>query len=233
MSQHKLLAEKRKITGRKVKALRKSGFVPANVFGKDVKSSAIQIKAVDFAKFRKEAGESTLLYLTIEGEKESRPVMIHEIAIHPVSGQILHIDFHQVNLKEKTTALIAVKLTGEAPAEKEKLGILVQQLDEVEVEAFPADMPERLEVSVGTLSAVGDSIRVSDIKPDSKLTIKTDPDSIIAKIEALAKEEIVEVPAPVDVSAEASAEVEGKPAPTESPATQPQSTSPQNPTPSK
>ena len=228
MSQHKLLAEKRKITGRKVKALRKSGFVPANVFGKDVKSSAIQIKAVDFAKFRKEAGESTLLYLTIEGEKESRPVMIHEIAIHPVSGQILHIDFHQVNLKEKTTALIAVKLTGEAPAEKEKLGILVQQLYEVEVEAFPADMPERLEVSVGTLSAVGDSIRVSDIKPDSKLTIKTDPDSIIAKIEALAKEEVVEAPAPVE--GEVPADVVP---PTESPATQPQSTSPENPTPSK
>ena len=228
MSQHKLLAEKRKITGRKVKALRKSGFVPANVFGKDVKSSAIQIKAVDFAKFRKEAGEFTLLYLTIEGEKESRPVMIHEIAIHPVSGQILHIDFHQVNLKEKTTALIAVKLTGEAPAEKEKLGILVQQLDEVEVEAFPADMPERLEVSVGTLSAVGDSIRVSDIKPDSKLTIKTDPDSIIAKIEALAKEEVVEAPAPVE--GEVPADVVP---PTESPATQPQSTSPENPTPSK
>ena len=228
MSQHKLSAEKRKIIGRKVKALRKSGFLPANIFGKDVKSATIQIKAVDFTKFRKEAGESTLVYLSLEGEEESRPVMIHEIAIHPVNGQILHIDFHQVNLSEKTTALISVKLTGDSPAEKEKLGILVQQLDEVEVEAFPADMPEHLEVSVETLSAVGDSIRVLDIKPGSKLIIKTDPDSIVAKIEALAKEEVVEAPAPVE--GEVPADVVPS---TESPATQPQSTSPENPTPSK
>ena len=203
MSQHKLSAEKRKITGRKVKSLRKSGFVPANVFGKDIKSATIQIKAVDFTKFRKEAGESTLVYLSLEGEKESRPVMIHEITTHPVSGQILHIDFHQVNLKEKTTAEVIIKLTGESPAEKEKLGILVQQLGELEVEALPADMPESIEVSVASLAAEGDTVLVKDIKLSNKLTVKTDPEAIVVKIERLAKEEPKEVPAEVPVEGEA------------------------------
>ena len=203
MSQHKLSAEKRKITGRKVKSLRKSGFVPANVFGKDIKSATIQIKAVDFTKFRKEAGESTLVYLSLEGEKESRPVMIHEITTHPVSGQILHIDFHQVNLKEKTTAEVIIKLTGESPAEKEKLGILVQQLSELEVEALPADMPESIEVSVASLAAEGDTVLVKDIKLSNKLTVKTDPEAIVVKIERLAKEEPKEVPAEVPVEGEA------------------------------
>ena len=203
MSQHKLSAEKRKITGRKVKSLRKSGFVPANVFGKDIKSATIQIKAVDFTKFRKEAGESTLVYLSLEGEKESRPVMIHEITTHPVSGQILHIDFHQVNLKEKTTAEVIIKLTGESPAEKEKLGILVQQLSELEIEALPADMPESIEVSVASLAAEGDTVLVKDIKLSNKLTVKTDPEAIVVKIERLAKEEPKEVPAEVPVEGEA------------------------------
>ena len=228
MSQHKLSAEKRKITGRKVKSLRKSGFVPANVFGKDIKSATIQIKAVDFTKFRKEAGESTLVYLSLEGEKESRPVMIHEITTHPVSGQILHIDFHQVNLKEKTTAEVIIKLTGESPAEKEKLGILVQQLGELEVEALPADMPESIEVSVASLAAEGDTVLVKDIKLSNKLTVKTDPEAIVVKIERLAKEEVVEAPAPVE--GEVPADVVP---PTEPPATQQQSTSPEAPAPAK
>ena len=223
MSQHKLLAEKRKITGRHVKALRKSGFLPANIFGKDIKSATIQIKAVDFAKFRKEAGESTLVYLVLEGEKEFRPVMIHEITVHPITSQILHIDFHQVNLKEKTTAEVIIKLTGESPAEKEKLGILVQQLGELEVEALPADMPESIEVSVASLAAEGDTVLVKDIKLSNKLTVKTDPEAIVVKIEPLAKEEPKEVP-----PAEA-APVEGEAVATE--ATPAQSAAPQTPAP--
>jgi large subunit ribosomal protein L25 len=84
---------------------------------------------------------------------------------------------------------------GEAPAEKEKLGILVQQLDEVEVEALPTDMPEHIEVSVDGLAEVGASILVKDITIDPKIVIKSDPEAIVVQIEALAKEEPVEVPA--------------------------------------
>ncbi|KKU74320.1 MAG: 50S ribosomal protein L25, partial [Candidatus Amesbacteria bacterium GW2011_GWB1_47_26] len=180
---HILKAEPRKITGRKVKSLRSQGLIPANVFGKDVKSQSLQVKASDFSKLYKEVGESTLIYL------DDRPVMVHEVAVHPVTDKILHVDFHQVNLKEKTTAEVAIKLTGEAPAEKEKQGILVQQLHELEIEALPADMPESIEVSIASLAADGDAIYIKDISVSSKLTIKTDPESIVVKIEPLAKEE--------------------------------------------
>ncbi len=182
-TKHILKAELRKITGRKIRSLRAQGLIPANVFGKDLKSCSLQIKAADFTKLYKEVGESTLIYL------DDRPVMIHEVAVHPVTGQILHVDFHQVNLKEKTTASVAIKLTGESPAEKEKAGILVQQTGELEIEALPADMPESIEVSVASLAAEGDTILVKDIKVSVKLTVKTDPEAIVVKIERLAKEE--------------------------------------------
>lgn len=228
-TKHTLKAEPRKITGRKVKSLRSQGFIPANVFGKDLKSLSFQIKTVDFTKLYKEVGESTLIYLTVEGEKENRPVMVHDVAVHPVTDQILHIDFHQVNLKEKTTAQVAIKLTGEAPAEKEKSGILVQQLSELEIEALPSDMPESIGVSIASLVAEGDTILVKDIKLSDKLTVKTDPEAVVVKIERLAKEEPKEVPvAPVVPEGEVVTTPEG-----EAPAKTEESAAPQIPTPAK
>lgn len=216
MSKHTLSATSRKLVGRKVKSLRAQGFVPANVFGKNIKSENIQVKSGEFTKLYKDIGESVLVYLSVDGETEPRPVMVHEITLNPITDQVLHIDFHQVDLKEKTTAPVAIKLTGESPAEKDKLGILVQQLNEVEVEALPADMPEAVEASVDSLAAVGDVIHVKDLPVSAKLTIKTDPEAIVAKIEALAKEEVVEV-APAPEGTETPTPVEGQSPASETP----------------
>lgn len=211
-NKHLLKAETRTLTGRKVKKLRVSGQIPANVFGKQIKSISVQIAAPDFNKIYAVVGESTLVYLEVAGENEARPVLVREVSHHPVTGLVLHVDFNQVNLKEKVTAPVEIELVGESPAELEKLGILVQQLDEIEVEALPTDMPEKLEVSVAELKAVDDAILVKDIKVGNDVSIKSDPEAIVARIEALAKEEVVEAPvaeAPVEgaVPAEGTEEI--------------------------
>jgi large subunit ribosomal protein L25 len=192
-NKHSLSVQPRTVIGRKVKQLRHAGLVPANVFGKNAESANIQMPVKDFSNAYAEVGESTLLYLSVDGEKEARPVLVREVTRHPVTSEILHIDFNQVSLKEKVTAPVKIELTGEAPAEKEKLGILVQQLDEVELEALPTEMPEHLEVSVEKLIAVDDAILVKDLPLDySRITIKSDPEAIIVKIEPLPAEEPVE-----------------------------------------
>lgn len=192
MSKHTFKADIRTITGSKVKSLRKQGLVPAVVYGKKAKTANLQISARDFAKLHSQAGESTLVYLTVKGEKEDRPVLIRSVVLHAVNEQILHVDFHQVDLKEKVTANVPVKVVGESPAEKDKLGILVQQLDEVEVEALPTDMPESFELDASVLAEVNQAIFVKDIKVSDKVKIITDPEQIIAKIEHMAKEEVKE-----------------------------------------
>lgn len=194
MNKHTLKAEVRKVVGRKVKKLRLQGLLPAVVYGKKVKSANLQLSASEFNKLHSKVGESTLIYLKIEGEKEDRPVLVREVAVHPVSGASLHVDFQQVDLHEKVTAAVPVKLVGEAPAEKDKLGILVQQQDEVEVEALPTDMPESIEVDVSSLTEVNQAILVKDLKISTKAKIVSDLEQIIAKIEQLAKEEVVEAP---------------------------------------
>lgn len=193
-NKHILKANARKISGRKVKQLRSQGLIPGNVFGKTIKSVNIEIPLNEFEKVYSQVGESTLVYLEIAGEAEARPVLVREVTNHPVSGAKLHVDFNQVSLKEKVVAPVQIKLVGEAPAEANKLGILVQQLDEVEIEALPTDMPENLEVSIEKLEAVNDTIYVKDLDIDSsKVVIKSDPEQIVVKIEALVKEEVVEV----------------------------------------
>lgn len=221
MTQHNLAVQPRQVLGRKVKKLRSQGIVPANVFGKKIPSVNLQLSSKDFLKKYSEVGESTLVYLKVEGEKADRPVMVSQITRDPVTGQILHVSFHQVDLKEKVTAPVSVKLTGEAPAEKDKLGILVQQLDEIEIEALPADLPDHIDVDVTGLAEVNQAIYVKDLKLSSKLTLKTEPDAIVAKIEPLAKEEktpeVVPTEGVIPSVAEGSLPTEAAPAPAAEP----------------
>lgn len=193
MTKHTFPVEPRLVTGRKVKQLRKTGIVPAGVFGKTIESVNVQLDSKLFLKLRKIIGESALLYLQIKGDSAERPVLVREVTVHPVTGELLHVSFNQVSLKEKVTANVSITTTGESPAERDKLGILVQQLDEVEIEALPTDIPEGFTVDISVLTEVDTSIAVKDLVVDtSKITITTDPESIIAKIEPLAAEEVKE-----------------------------------------
>ena len=189
---HTLSVEPRTILGRKVKQLRAQGLIPANIFGSKVKSTGIQVDAKEFLKLYDQVGDTGLIDLQITGEKQTRPVLVHLIQTHPVLGEPLHVDLRQVDLKEKITAQVPIELVGESPAIDQKGGILVQLLNEVEVEALPTDFPEKIEIDISTLSELGDSLHVSDLKLDTKkLTILNDAESTVAHIES-PKEEKVE-----------------------------------------
>lgn len=212
MANPKLKVEKRKILGRKVKRLRREGILPANIYGKEVKSLAIQLPNNEFLAVYKETGETNIIDLFISGEKKTRPVLIVNLQTDYITDQPLHVDFRQVILTEKTTATIPVELVGEAPAVEQKKGILVQQVDELEVEALPKDLPDKLIVDISDLTEVDSAVYVKNIKVDrKKIEIKTDGNRIVAKIEPPTKEEVVEKPAE-EVSIEtAPAEEEKKP----------------------
>ncbi len=187
MQQHKLSAEARKIEGRKVKQLREKGILPANIYGKEFKSLAVQLPVKEFLKIHKETGETGVIELTV-GE-ESLPVLIHNLQIHPVTGLPIHVDFHKISLKEKVKAMVPVIVIGEAPAVEQKLGLLLTPVNEVEVEALPQDLPENVEVEVKTLIEVGSEIKLKDVKVSEKVTVLSDPELVMVKIGELVTEE--------------------------------------------
>lgn len=209
MTKKTLLAEERKLSGRKVKTLRISGWLPANVYGKKIKSVSVQVNFKEFQTLYKEVGETGLIDLVIG--KESKPVLVHSLQVNPKTDDLIHVDFLQVDLKEKVTAEVPVELTGESPATKQGIGTVVQQLNNIEVEALPADLPEKFEVNVEGLVEVDQAIYVKDIKVDkSKVEIKSDAELIVVKIEPPQKEEVIETPI-VPVGADGAVPAEGTP----------------------
>lgn len=197
MSKTILKAEKRVVEGRKVKNLRKKGFLPGNVYGKKVKSQSVQVNLKEFEKVYKEVGETGIL--TLDLGADGKPVLIHNLQLNPVSDIPVHVDFLQVDLKEKVEANIPVELVGESPAEKHALGTVVQYVNEIKVESLPMDLPDQFEIDINLLTEVDQFVSIKDLKYDkSKVEIKDDLESIVVKVEPPQKEEIVETPVPAE-----------------------------------
>lgn len=206
-------AELRSLKGRKVKKLREKGFMPANIFGKKIKSKAISIKLDDFSKVYQDAGETGLISLKIKGDKEIKDsaVLISNVQMHPVDDVPVHVDFHQVDLKEKVTADVPVELTGISPAEKQSLGTVVQYIDEIEVEALPTDLPEKFIIDISKLEEVDQAVFVKDLDFDkAKVQVKAGLEEIVVKVEPPQKEEVIEAPAPEPEGVEGEVPVEGE-----------------------
>lgn len=183
MDRLSLKAEERKVLGKKVKNLRKDGILPAHVFGKGVEGEIVSVDAREFLKVFKVAGETGLIDLKIGAEKV-RPVLIREVSYNPVTDDLIHIDFYQVNLLEKVKVSVPIVQIGE-PTELVHLGeaIVLQTLNEIEVEALPADLPEKLEVDITSLKAIDDAITVGNLNYDhSKVTVHGDLEEVVIKL---------------------------------------------------
>ncbi len=208
MNKFNLKADKRTILGSQAKKLRRQGIIPANVFGKTIDSQAIQVSQVEFNRVYKEAGETSLIWLKLESEDKERPTLVTAVTHNPVTGDKLHIDFHQVNLKEKVSANVPVEIVGEAQMVKDGLAVLDTNLHEIEIEALPTDIPESIVFDISLLKEIGDHLKVSDVKLPEGVTLVTDPEATVVALGALQKEE-----APLETEV-AEAEVIGA-APTE------------------
>ena len=197
----KLTVEKRSVLGKKLKALRKLGVFPANIYGKDIKSLAVQLPYKEFETVFKEAGETGLIDVVVEGQ--IRPVLIHNVQTDSVTRLPIHADFYQVNLKEKVKSMVPVELVGEPKAVVDKLGLLMPLLSEVEVEALPTDLPEKLEVNVEHLAQVDEQVTVADIKAPTGVTVLNEKEQAVAKIAELVSREAQEEAAKEEAAKEA------------------------------
>jgi len=204
MKTYSLKAQPRTIVGRKVKHLRTQGFLPATVYGKKVQSASVQVSAEEFRNVYSNAGETGLVELTVG--RKIHPVLIHNVQLDPVTDRPIHVEFLQVDLKEKVKSRVPVELTGEAPAVARKVGVLLTLLDEVEVEALPADLPEKITVDVSRLADVDQELKVRDLTLPAGVTLITEPGIGVVKVGPLiSKEAEAEAAAEAKAAAEAQA----------------------------
>ncbi len=203
MDKTNLTSQPRDITGRKVKKLRAQGLVPAHVFGHEIKSENISIDEKDFKTIYHKVGETGIINLKLDTREY--PVLVKGLHLDPVSLKILHVDFYKVNLSEKVKVQVPLEIVGESLAVETKIGLLLTPVSEVEVEALPANLPEKIEVNIETLKEVGDTLTVADLKVDEKIEILSDAELVVASIGEFVTKEMEEAEAEIEAEAEAEA----------------------------
>ncbi len=174
----------REVLGKKVKALRRQGMTPANIYGRGVESRAVQAETATVMHLLRTAGRNAVITLTVQGEDGPRSVMMRGVQRHPVTDRLLHVDFYQVSLTEKMRAEVPLVLVGSAPAVSDLGGVLLQGLDSISVEALPGDIPGHLEVDVSGLEQFDDGVHVKDLVLGPNVALLTDPELVVAKVAA-------------------------------------------------
>ncbi len=173
--------------------LRKSGFLPAVLYGKGITNQNLSISYSQFLKVYRQAGESSLIDVTI-GSTGSVKTLVQDVAMDSRTDKIIHVDFYQVNMAEKLNATIPLLFTGEAKAVKELAGILVKSLSEIEVRCLPSDLVHEITVDLSPLATFEDTICVKDIVLPKGIEVLEQPDVIIATVtESISEEELAKL----------------------------------------
>lgn len=186
--------------------LRRAGVLPAVVYGRKEESTPIAVDRKTFEKVFRAAGESSVI--TLKGLGQDKQALIHEVEVHPVTGEAIHADFYAIEKGQKVTVAIPLQFDGVAPAVKDLGGILTKVMHEIEIECEPAELPQVIHVDVSTLATLEDQIKVKDLTFPKSATIEVDGDEVVAMI-SVAKEE-PEEPVVADISAIEISEERGK-----------------------
>ncbi len=183
-----LKATRRKVTGKKVKVLRREGKLPALLYGHGLESTPIVLDMRDASRILNSVGSSTLISVDLEGEEHA--ALVRERQIDVIYRHLIHVDFQALSLTETTTAQVPLVLGEEsAPAVKSYAAVLLMGMDQVEIECLPQDLPENIVVDVTSLESIGDSIQVKDLTPPEGVEILGDPQAMVVVATAQMGEE--------------------------------------------
>jgi large subunit ribosomal protein L25 len=181
--------------------VRKSGRVPAVLYGAGKESVALSVDPRQVTRIlHSDTGHNTIFELRLDGTERTK-AMIVDWQYEPIKGALLHIDLKRIAMDQRLTVMVPIELKGEATGVKQQGGILEQILREVEIECLPSDIPSHIDADVTEL-VFGKVLRVSELPHDAKLKVLTDPNQPVAHVISV-KEEVA--PTPEAVAAEATA----------------------------
>ncbi|MGZ6312441.1 MAG: 50S ribosomal protein L25 [Candidatus Limnocylindrales bacterium] len=188
-SRPELVAHRREITGKAVARLRREGLLPAVLYGHGHASESLQVDAKQFEVLRRHSGRNALVDLKVDGSG-AQPVMVYGVQEHPVTRRPLHVDFFLVKMTEEMTVDVPVVMIGESYAVAKSGGTLLHLLDTVKVRALPADVPSALELDVTPLETFEAMLYVRDLRAQERVTIVTDGDEPLARVQPPRVEEL-------------------------------------------
>ncbi len=172
----------RTVTGKKVRFLRREGMVPVHLYGRGVDSQALQVEAATLRRVITSAGANVPVKVNINGRDGEEICFIRDAQRHPVSEDLLHVDFYRVDVDRVVRAEVPVIMDGEAPAVRNLGGVLLQSFNSLEVEALPLDMPEAFHVDVSGLEDFEAAVRIEAIQIAREVTILRDDQEVVARV---------------------------------------------------
>lgn len=185
----------RELKGRKVSRLRRAGIIPVHYYGPDIDSASLQVEWATLRSVLVSAGRNVPITVKIEGQDGENICFVRETQLHPVTEEMLHVDFYRVDVRQAVRAEVPIILEGEPPAVRNLGGILIQPFDTLEVESLPLDMPSAFRVDVTVLEDFTASVRIGDLVVNEGVSILRDPGEMIARVVAprIEEEEAPEV----------------------------------------
>ena len=180
----RLELEPREVTGKKVKQLRRAGTIPVHLYGPGIEPLALQCENRQLLGALSQAGTTNPVSLSITGQSGERLAFVREIQWSPIRTELLHVDFLAVSATEKVTAQVPINLEGESPAARETAGSVAQALYNLDVEALPLEVPNEIVIDLSVLVETNSVIRAGDLTLDSNVTMLTDPDAMVVRVEA-------------------------------------------------
>lgn len=172
----------REVLGKKVAALRRQGITPVHLFGHGLDSLSLQCDTKELQGVLKTSGGTRLIDMKVDKTK-AKKVLVRDITRHAIKGDILHVDFYQVNMTEKVRLEIPIHFIGEAPALKNVKGtVLSHEITHLNIECLPDGIPDSIAVELGSLVGEGDAIHVKDITVPEGIIIVDHDDQLVARV---------------------------------------------------
>ncbi|MDO8559702.1 MAG: 50S ribosomal protein L25 [bacterium] len=182
MDSIQLRVETRETLGsKKSNVVRQSGKIPAVLYGHKVKNRSLLAGRSDFLRLYHRAGESTLIDLVVDSGAPVK-ALIQDVQVDPLTQQPIHVDFRQVNLKEKITARIKLRFIGVSQAVKEHGGVLMTNLSDLEVSCLPQDLVGEIVVDISALKTFDDYLHVKDLALPTSVTPTAKPEEVVAHV---------------------------------------------------
>lgn len=183
-----LKAEKREVTGKKVRKLRNQGELPAVLYGPEIKNISLKLNLKEFEKTYKKAGETSLISLEVGNEKFS--VLVYDIKRDPLTNEPIHIDFYQPILTEEVEAFVPIVFEGESLAVKDLGGTLIKEIKEIKVSALPQNLPHEIKVDISSLKTFEDEILIKDLIIPESVKVLKEPNEVVVNVAAPEMEKI-------------------------------------------
>lgn len=194
-----LKAKTRSILGRKTEDLRQKGLLPAVLYGPGFKNLNLEIDAKEFVNVFQETGRTSFLRLEVDDKSAKKPraflVLVHNLQKDPLTLAISHIDFYQPLSTKEIKVMVPLVFDLEAPAVKNLGGTLLKNIQEIQVQALPQNLPHEIKVDLSSLDELGKTILVKDLQVPQGAKMLKHPEEIVAQVMAAEKiEEELEKP---------------------------------------